>query len=412
MTTTAPTGRRSRYVMFGMLYVVQGVGLAYFRNFQKPYLDGLGIDPGTIGALTLILQLPFVLKILVGLVSDRVNLLGWGHRKPYIVLGLLMAAGAFAGVAFVAPESNFLLFAALVLLGSFSVTVFDSTADGLAIDITPRNEQGTVQGVMVGSRAGAFILLSLVFGGLVQRLGYRPVFLTIGLAMLLPLVWVLVFREPKERDASQSFRWDAFRELGRPRFLLFAAYAVVYSIGSFGVDGLVTYFMSQEFGATESLIGQYGALRGLGAMLGALCGALVLRRLARKRSALLGTVLISLGALVIGLAPSKEVVVGLGLAWGIIWALQETVFFALAMDLADGRIAASMFAIMMGVSNLGSAVADGAATALSGSLGFRQVFVALALVNLLTLVVLGRLFRKGSATELGGGLLVAVEAEL
>jgi len=63
------------------------------------------------------------------------------------------------------------------------------------------------------------------------------------------------------------------------------------------------------------------------------------------------------------------------------------------MDIADGRIAASMFAIMMGISNLGSAVADGAATALSDDLGFRAVFWILAAVNLLTFPVLRRLFR-------------------
>ena len=78
---------------------------------------------------------------------------------------------------------------------------------------------------------------------------------------------------------------------------------------------------------------------------------------------------------------------------GSVWALHETVFFALAMDIADGRIAASMFAIMMGISNLGSAVADGAATALSDDLGFRAVFWILAAVNLLTFPVLRRLFR-------------------
>jgi hypothetical protein len=39
-----PTGgemekKRLRLLTFASLYVVQGVGLAYFRNFQKPYLD-------------------------------------------------------------------------------------------------------------------------------------------------------------------------------------------------------------------------------------------------------------------------------------------------------------------------------------------------------------------------------------
>jgi predicted MFS family arabinose efflux permease len=85
--------------------------------------------------------------------------------------------------------------------------------------------------------------------------------------------------------------------------------------------------------------------------------------------------------------------------WGIIWAFQETVFFALAMNLADTRIAASMFAIMMGISNLGAAVGDGTATALSDNLGFPGVFALLAGINLITIPVLVRLFRTHPELE-------------
>ena len=38
-----------RLSMFGVLYFVQGSALAYFRNFQKPYLDSLNIDADVIG---------------------------------------------------------------------------------------------------------------------------------------------------------------------------------------------------------------------------------------------------------------------------------------------------------------------------------------------------------------------------
>jgi hypothetical protein len=54
------SGSRSfRLSMFGMLYFVQGSALAYFRNFQKPYLYSLNVDPDVIGLLTSILLLSF-----------------------------------------------------------------------------------------------------------------------------------------------------------------------------------------------------------------------------------------------------------------------------------------------------------------------------------------------------------------
>ena len=35
-----------RLSMFGLIYFVQGSALAYFRNFQKPYLDSLSMRNG------------------------------------------------------------------------------------------------------------------------------------------------------------------------------------------------------------------------------------------------------------------------------------------------------------------------------------------------------------------------------
>jgi MFS family permease len=386
--------RRQRLLTFASLYVVQGVGLAYFRNFQKPYLDNLGISSDAIGLLTFILQIPFILKIFIGIISDRINLFNAGYRKPYIIMGLVLAAISFGSAYFIIPTDSFFLFALLIIIGSFSVTVFDSTADGLAIDITPREEQGTVQGVMVGGRAAAFILLSLLFGVIVQRYGYQVVFPLIGLSMLVPLFWVRNIKPIQRVDPTRIFQWGAFKVLGKPKFLVFMLYAVIYSIGSFGVDGLVTYYLSDQLQAVETSIGLYGALRGGGALLGAIGGGLIIDKLSRKNNAVAATVLISLGAILFGVTTAIPLVVSLGLVWGIVWAFQETMFFALAMDIADRRIAASMFAIMMGVSNLGSAVADGVATALSDNLGFRMVFIGLSLINLVTIPILYMLFHK------------------
>jgi PAT family beta-lactamase induction signal transducer AmpG len=385
--------RRFRLTMFGLLYFVQGAALAYFRNFQKPYLDRVGIDADVIGLLTSVLLLPFVLKIFIGMLSDRVALLGMGHRKPYMLIGLLLAVLAFGGAAFVPPDANFLLFSALVVLGSFSVALFDSTTDGLAIDTTPRAEQGVVQGTMVGGRAAGFIVLSLVFGALVQGAGYRVVFLIIAAGMLLPVLWVTRVREPAARAEAQRFDRAAFRALGRPRFLLFAAYAVAYSVVSFGVDGLVTFYMSEGFGAPETLIGAYGALRGVGAAAGALAGGLLLDRIGRQAGAFGAVAAISLGAALIGAAGGTPALLALGVLWGAAWGFQETVFVALAMDLADARIAATMFAIMMAVSNIGTAVGEGVATGLTDDIGFTAVFWLLAGLNAVTVPLLWALFR-------------------
>ncbi len=382
-----------RLSMFGLLYFVQGSALAYFNSFQKPYLSSLHIDADVIGLLTSILLLPFILKIFIGMVSDRVNLLGGGHRKPYMMLGLLLAALAFGAAGFVLPDKNFMLFATLTFIGSFSVTLFDSTADGLAVDTTPRQEQALVQGSMVGGRAMGYIILSLVFGALVHFQGYRVVFLIIGASMLIPLVWVWRVREPAQRDESHRFEWGAFAALAKPRFLIFAAYAIMYCVVAYGVDGLVTFYMSKDLHAPETMLGAYGALRGVGAVVGALGAGLLIDRLGRRESALGVVFAISACTVLISLVGGINGILVMGVVWGIAWAFQDTVFVALAMDLADTRIAASMFAIMMALSNVGTAIGEGVATGLTDNLGFAPVFWLLAGVNVVLLPILWGLFK-------------------
>jgi len=376
------------YSLFGLLYFVQGAALAYFRNFQKPYLNNLGIDAGRIGILTSILLFPFIIKIFIGIFSDKYSLFGLGHRKPYILAGLLLGVLAFASVSGVLPDSNFYLFSILIILASFSVALFDSSTDGFAIDVTPPKQYGRVQGIMIGGRAVGFIILSLLFGFLVQKNDYSIIFITVSILMLLPFIYTLFASEKQAVNKEQKFEWTAFASLLKPQFLIFAVYAIFYSIISFGVDGLVTFYMSYSYQAVEKMIGQYGALRGTGAVIGAVVGGVLMDKIGHKKIAFTTVFIISLGAAMVGFSTSISMLLKVAIFWGIAWGFQETVFVALAMSLADARIAASMFAIMMALSNVGTAITEGVATAISVDIGFHTVFFILALFNFFNLVIL------------------------
>jgi PAT family beta-lactamase induction signal transducer AmpG len=381
------------YILFGLLYFVQGSALAYFRNFQKPYLDSVSINAASIGLLTSILLLPFVLKILIGMLSDKVSLFGLGHRKPYILTGLILAAVAFLLASRVMPDKNFLLFSIFIVLGSFSVALFDSCTDGYAIEITPEKHYGRVQSIMVSGRAFGFIILSLLFGYMVEKRSYSIVFIIIGLAMMIPFVFALFAKEkPKDRIENQ-FDWKAFKMLIKPVFIVFCLYTVFYSFASFGVDGLITYYMSNSLHAMEESIGHYGALRGIGAAIGAIIGGLLLTRVGYKKMAYWTIIILSFAAITIGISTRISTIISLAVLWGFAWGLQECVFLSLAMSLADVRIAASMFAIMMAISNLGTAIVEGVATTLSVQIGFQKVLIFLAIFNLINLGILYFYFR-------------------
>jgi len=103
-----------------------------------------------VGLIGLIGMLPFVLKIFLGILSDRVNLLGGGYRKPYILIGVFVQVIALVLVPLIDPRQNFVLYALLGFILMTGMALYDTATDGLALDTTPEDEQGTIQGLMVG----------------------------------------------------------------------------------------------------------------------------------------------------------------------------------------------------------------------------------------------------------------------
>jgi hypothetical protein len=65
-----------------MLYFVQGVIQAYQLNFFKPHMDGEGIDADRLAIVASLVLLPFVIKWIYGIISDRFNLFGRATASP------------------------------------------------------------------------------------------------------------------------------------------------------------------------------------------------------------------------------------------------------------------------------------------------------------------------------------------
>lgn len=391
--------RNFRYLMFGMLYFVQGIIVAFTGNFAKPYLNSFNIDADLIGLLFTLLLVPFIFKIFYGMLSDRINLFGRGHRLPYIVVALLISMVGIFLAGFVNPGENYTLFLILILAASFAVALFDTTADALAVDITPLEEQSRVQSIMTSGRATGIIVMSLLIGWIASALGYFWVFIIIALLMALPLFWVLQVKEPTRDNATFSFEWRAFSALLKPNYLIFAAYGALSWVAYQGIEGLVTFYMSEELKAVETQIGTYGALKGIGTVVGALITSWLIRKTSRRTTAMVVAGLVSIGGVVFSFAGSITAVLTLAIFWGFVLGLHWTTYMVLSMTRTDARIAGSMFAISMAVSNIGSAIGDGVATGLTDNIGFVNVFRVLAAINLIVFPLLVFVFRMAPKKE-------------
>lgn len=390
------TALLKKLFFFGFLYFVQGTALSYFQNFQKPYLASLGISSAHIGILTSLLLLPFLLKIAFGFLSDQIPLGRFGKRKPYMAIGLILSSSCFFLASQNLPDQGFYIFSAFMILASFGVAIFDAAADGLAVESTTEDQQSTVQSAMIGGKAAGFIVMSLVFGSVAQKHGYGPTLMLIAVACLLPFfLFRSIAPEPQKSGTEERLSKDDFKHLLNGAFAFFALYAVGYSMVNFGIDGLITYYLSSNFGIEKTQIGQYGSLRGVGGILGAIGAAIAFAATASSPSkrkyfkvAMTASLLLSLGALTAAnlLNGSNFHIFAIG--WGFAWGFQETVFVTIAMSFCRVKLAAATFASLMAIANFGTAIGEGFGTGFVDTLGFETVFFIFAILAWIALIFL------------------------
>lgn len=386
-----------RYSLYGLLYFVQGTVLSYFTALNPLYLRGHGLSMSQVGLIGTIGLLPFVIKIFFGMLSDRVNLFGLGHRKPYIIIGLLIQAIALLFAPLINPNTGYVLFALLAFIVMSGAALFDTCTDGLALDSTPKEEAGTVQGIMVGGRALGLVIVSGLLGFIVQKIGWSAVFWAMALLTLIPLPLAFALRE-QPRPADARFEWKAFRAFSAWPVIALALLGALYSFTINGADQIMTPFLNENYGVNELGAGLYVSVWGIGVVVGGITGGKLVDRLGVRQATLVAA-LLALAAIG-GLA----LITGAGIAWllipafGLAYGYYETVYFATSMQRADRRIAASMFSILMAVANIGTGIGLGVTGVLVDAVDYRLTFIILAALNLLALPLIPAIFpRQGRA---------------
>lgn len=370
--------------LFAGLYFVQGAILAFLGNFQKPFLVSQGVEISRIALLTSLLILPFILKIFFGMLSDRVSFFGFGYRKPYILIGLSLGAIGFWGSTCFAPATQFFLFAALILAAIFGLALFDTAIDGYAIDVAKESEQSWIQAAMIAGKALGYISMSAFFGWISERWGYGPIYSLLAIFVAVAAVLMLRLREPERRATTVTTNGVELNEEGDKNWRLpplldslYFLFGISYSVVSFGADGVISLFLMDRFQVSSQQIGIYGSFRGLGALVGAGLAALILRFAGRRLGSFLGLVFLGLGLGLWAKMDSLNYFFWVSFVWGTAWAYQETVFVTVAMGLARGAWSATIFALFMMSSNIGTSLGEWWVTGAVVEMGFSPLFTRL-----------------------------------
>lgn len=385
--------RLLRLTLFASVYFVEGAVLTFFSAFNVLYLRSFDLSYSLIGIVGGITLVPFVLKIFIGLLSDRVSPFGLGRRKPYILLGLAMQSLAFFLIPMVSPVERFGPYLALMVLAAVGMSTYDTTTDGLSIDTTPERDRGLVQGLMVGGRALASVVVAALMGYLSGRDQWALIFRGMAGLGVLAAALAIGVRERRQRPEGSEYSKEAFSSFRDRAFLLFLLVGIIYPLALYSAQGMIGAFLHEGIGVSLGSVGLYTSVFGVGTIFGGVIGGPLMRRLGERSSMVAALLTTSAATLALAIAPSAWIMWAVVFVFGFAFGYYETVYFALGMDFSDPRIAAFMFSIIMAVGNFGIAGGQPLAGILVDSIGFRGMFAIFALVHLAALPVVFGVFR-------------------
>ncbi|MEM7726276.1 MAG: folate/biopterin family MFS transporter [Cyanobacteria bacterium P01_A01_bin.45] len=183
------------------VYFVQGIlGLARLAVsfFLK---DELGLSPAQVSALFGIVALPWIIKPAFGFLSDGLPIFGY-RRRPYLILSGFLGAISWILLATVVHTNIGATFA--IALGSLSVAVSDVIVDSLVVErarVESQAQAGSLQSVCWGASAVGGLLTAYFSGMLLEHFSTRTVFwITASFPLLVSSVAFLITESPSNKD--------------------------------------------------------------------------------------------------------------------------------------------------------------------------------------------------------------------
>ena len=175
-----------------VFYFAQGVAMGALL-YLTAFLGYLNVDSFGRILFQAVIWLPWYLKVFFGVLSDNVPIRNYGRRKPYIIFA------AFAGILGWITIPLYTEFSMLLvlsgILAAFGTGMSDATIDALAVEITPQNRRGALQGISWGFRGLGIGITTLLAGLLADANAWFMVFSIPGVLVSLSCFLVLLYKE-------------------------------------------------------------------------------------------------------------------------------------------------------------------------------------------------------------------------
>ena len=286
------------------LYFSQGFPFG-IANYALPiYLSTIGVSATAIGLLSSI-GLAWTFKVFWAPAIDL-----YGTYRRWIVGSLAVLAASIAALG-VVPAASTAFWVAAAMLAIASATQ-DIAIDALTIRITPRDLLGPVN----SARVTAFRVAIIAAGGglsvVSAALGWRNTFFVAAAVSIALMFFMLLIPEHEGRIERRENPFRALlRWIQRPRAIAFLIIIFLYRLGDSAVTPMIPKFWADRgFGAAE-----------IGTV-----------------TTTLGMIFTIAGAVVGGLFVARFGIFA-GLLWLGVLQMASNVGYALAAQLAPGRVA-------------------------------------------------------------------------
>ena len=368
--------------LIGVVYFIQGaMGIS---GIALPlFLRKYGFNIEQIAYFNSIVTLPWAFKIIFGAVSDAFPIHGL-RRKPYIIICCILACSGWFLLSLVPPTLIFLIFA--MLCANIGFAAIDVVTDGIVVEHSTKNTSQIYQNISWGARAIGALVSGIAGGYLAAHLDYRIIFFLTG---FLPMVSILMVRQYREKRKKLSQKTNFLSPISKSIKKLFSGdlfwfcwLLIVVSLSSSFMTPLF-FYMKEELQFGEKFLGLLSSVTWLGAV----AGCFIYIRFF-KSAPLNKTLYFTIGlgffqilaCLLIRDSPSAFLV---SVTAGALGYLSLLPLMSSAARLAhNSGVESSLFAILMGIFNLGQTASTFLGGWLFSKIGLQNLIVLVAFLTL------------------------------
>ncbi len=238
----------------------QGIIHSTFASLVPIYILTLlgSVEAADVANLGTIVMLPFICKLIMGILTDKIGTQKLGRRKPWIIGSTLFAGISWffiPSLVLANPQAAFLIFSLAGLIIMSGVAMSDTAMDGYILDTCPPWKLGTVNGTCWGARSLGVIVggpAILLFVGVTDQI--LVVFYLLGILTILFGLITLCIETPKEYEKMQIVEHLKIIVKSRENWKVFA-----FSFFMAITDGVVFIFLALYVLIRAGLVNPIGA---------------------------------------------------------------------------------------------------------------------------------------------------------